>query len=282
MVWQCGTKPPDNNHNIQRSCALLACCSLLTLAPSGQSAAKCLFPFFASHHQLAPRLTPSGLRQSFGSFFFFIFVQSVCIFRLSSALSRLAFPLIGRTWLRGAWKAFVVHRAERRTWKSSHAVNRSVLQFFKPNTCRLNGQAPRSSFFIGHDNYITVHDVTLWKTFSRGHKKEMEPQKCALNVSSFVSHSSRTVGEGTEGKSWLLLAFLMSRRRPFSSAKINIWALVVPLCLIRGHPGLHIQEFIDPENFIQSNSRPWAASASFITVISDSDVFTTTCKWIVS
>lgn len=138
-------------------------------------------------------------------FFFFIFVQSVCIFRLSSALSRLAFPLIGRTWLRGAWKAVIVHRAERHTWKSSHAVNRSVLQFFKPSTCTLNGQAPRSSFFlffffIGYDNYITVHNVTLRKTFSRGHKKEMEPQKSALNVSSFMSHSSRTVGEGTEGR----------------------------------------------------------------------------------
>lgn len=261
MVWQCGTKNPDNNNNIQSSCVLLACCSLLTLAPSGQSAAKCLFPFFASRHQLAPRLTRSGLRQRFGSsFFFFIFVQSVCIFRLSSALSRLAFPLIGRTWLRGAWKAFIVHRAKALTPWTVPFCN-----FSSPAREHLMARrrAHLFSFFIGYDNYITVHNVTLWKTLSRGHKKEMEPQKSALNVSSFMSHSSRTVGEGTEGKSRLLLAFLMSRRRPLSSAKINIWALVVPLCLIRGHPGLHIQEFIDPENFIQSNSRPWAASACF-------------------
>lgn len=75
-------KKPDNNNNnnIQSSCVLLACCSLLTLAPSGQSAAKCLFPFFASRPQLAPRLTPSGLRQSFGSsFFFFFYLRPICL-----------------------------------------------------------------------------------------------------------------------------------------------------------------------------------------------------------
>lgn len=121
-------------------------------------------------------------------------------------------------------------------------------------------------FLNGYDNYIPVHNVTLCKTFSQGHKKEIEPQKCALKVPSLMSYSSRTVGEGTEGKSWLLLAFLMSRRRPFSSTKINIWALVVPLCLITGHPGLHTQEFIDPENF-QSNSRPeqlWPPSQQLV------------------
>lgn len=263
MVWQCGTKNPENNSNIQSSCVLLACCSLFTLAPSGQSAAKCLFPFFASRHQLAPRLTPSGLRQSFGSFFYFFYLRPIC-FRLPFVLRpvKARIPANWKDMTAGSMKSLYCTSC-----KSSRAVNRSVLQFFKPSTSTLNGQAPRSSFFffflIGYDNYITVHNVTLWKTFSQGHKKEMEPQKSALNVSSFMSHSSRTVGEGTEGKSWLLLAFLMSRRRPFSSAKINIWALVVPLCLIRGHPGLHIQEFIDPENFIRSNSRPWAASACF-------------------
>lgn len=32
-------------------------------------------------------------------------------------------------------------------------------------------------YFVRCDNYITVHKVTLWKTFSRAHKKEVQPHK---------------------------------------------------------------------------------------------------------
>lgn len=107
--------------------------------------------------------------------------------------------------------------------------------------------------FIGSDNYISVSNVTLRKTFSLG----VARRKCVGNVSLLRVPQQPERREESEGKSWILLAFLMSRRHPFSSAKINIWPSVASLCLIRGHPGLHIQELIDPENFIQSsNSRP--------------------------
>lgn len=257
MVWQCGTKKPRQQ---QQHTKQLCVVGLLFSAHTRTQWPECsqvFVPLLRLASPIGSAFDAERTATKFWKFFFFfIFVQSVCIFRLSSALSRLAFSLIGRTWLRGAWKAFIVHRAKALTPWTVPFCN-----FSSP--AREHLMARRHHIFIGYDNYITVHNVTLWKTFSRGHKKEMEPQKSALNVSSFMSHSSRTVGEGTEGKSQLLLAFLMSRCRPLSSAKINIWALVVPLCLIRGHPGLHIQEFIDPENFIQSNSRPWAASACF-------------------
>lgn len=215
----------------------------------------------------------------FRVFFFFLsssslFARSVC----RPPCQGSHFPLIAGTGLQGTWKALIVQRAEQCTF--SHARNRSISLFFKSNTTR---QALRSSFFvIRYDNYIhTVHNVTLRKTMSRGSQKRDAATE--VGFERVILHSSQAVAEGTEGKPWLLLAFLVSRRRPFSSTKINIWALVAPLCLIRGHPGLHIQKFIDPQNFIQSNSRPRAASASLITAISDTDVeiaFTTICKLI--
>lgn len=50
----------------------------------------------------------------------------------------------------------------------------------------------------------------------------------------------------------------MSRCGPFRSAKINIWPSVLPLRLIRGHPGLHTQLVDWPRKLYPEQQQAWA------------------------
>lgn len=242
MAWQRVTKTTTT---YKSSCVLLACCSRLSLAASGQSAAKCSFRF----------ASPIGSTSDDQVFYFFelvIFVPSVLhvpfVFRRVAA----HIPANRRNMTAGNDEKHLLYSGRS---AESHAVSRALWQFFKPNTRSLNGDSLHSSFLS--DVIITLRCAT-WpcgETFSSGSQEERRSQRKVCGECFPLSCPTAARASGGIGGE-LPLAFLMSWRRPFSSAKINIWPLVVPLCLIRGHPGLHIQELIDPENFIQSNSRP--------------------------
>lgn len=131
-VWR------KNNNNIQSSCVLLACCYRLSLAASGQSAAKCSFRLES------PIGSASDARPTATKFFELIIFPPFCL-HVPFVLHRVEchIPVNWRNMTAGNDEKHLLYRVRS---VESHAVSRAAWQFFKPNTRRLNGEALHSSF----------------------------------------------------------------------------------------------------------------------------------------
>lgn len=186
---------------------------LFSLAASGQSAAKCWFRL-ANRFRLG---RPANCDKVFWTRYFrpSCLRVPVCLPPCRGSHSR----LLEERDCGDERKALIVQRAQRRVSRREPC---SLAIFQAQHAQPQRRGAPLISW-----------PCTTWPCGRR--KKETDRHKVCGECFPPWCPTAAGASEGIRGEV-LLLAFLMWRRRPFSSAKINIWPLVVPLCLIRGHP----------------------------------------------